>query len=960
MKRFLYALLAIIAITLGGCVEDVGPTVPESGEITLSQSTLYAAAESGTYSIDVTSPYEWRVSAFENWIQIENGRGYAGTSSLTFTVEANPYSSERQGSITIITDDYNLSVVLEVVQSTAIPSDKDVIILNTHSEGADIRVIVPDHVKQQNRRIKWGVTNIAMLEYNGNPSTPDMLHSCDPVYPASLFKNDTILNINHYNVYRRNEKGEIGYYYFAGYDANGVVEVKEVPATDPRVETGEALPIQYYYHFQPGEPLVILMSEVDYAGCSLGNYEDGKDKDHKIATCDQKHPTINWGWGPGWYWYPFDYEAYQSAMGGHDDLPMPGVGGGSSNINPDKFWLDGAWWKKVEVRLPEPAKFAGSVDVKVENVSTDSGTITFTPDDQTYAYFMGIYAERDDYGQGYRELVVNYLDGDESLMQWFTTSEMGSYFGIYPYYKDEGVIKIKLNEYFYTLTPNTIFHIVVNAVGAKLEDGELIPDVSAQNYQHITFKIPNYTLDAPELIVTAEQNYSPYKVKFNIKNPNYASNPVKKVVWTAEDSRIFSSYMNTYGYTYYDMVMMNDGVTNLGTAELAQVNSDFGYDMEFDVRPGSSLRLAAMGWNEESRPSNPDAEGAQAWADATSDVLAPATPLDMSNINALKGDWTATAKVNVYNYNTGETTETEASWKVTIGDLNSDYTLTEEDYAYLAEFGVTKAAADAYLAELNKQSAAFNQTVLEQNRVMCLGWQIDSNRATSTASPWDLFFMSDYNASQVDYLFDDFGPKWFLQVNAKGEIFVPVNYYRVPQMGSWYDGMNHFLVPGSHDDAIANYINPSDWNDVESCSIPVEVKDNTITLKSTTVTAKDENGKSKEVTLYPTVIYEYNNEIYFYNSAYVVSEVTLTKGWSGAEAAPAKFSTARNIINAKYGKKVANSGDFKPTAKTYSRTVLAPQPKKADKVVTNKMPSREEIRKGMEKMMQMRQPSTRK
>jgi len=763
------------------------------------------------------------------------------------------------------------------------------------------------------------------------------------------------LNINHHNVYRRNANDEIGYY-IIGVNPDGSTKVIEVDANDPRVETGEAAPIQYYYHFQPGEPLVVMMSEVDYTDCD----EYFKDENHyNNNDCDKKHPTIDYGWGPGWYWYPFDFEAYKKALGGDrepGELPMPGVGGGNAPaVDADQFWLEGAWHRQIEIRLPEPEKFDSSVKVEVSKLSPDGGLLTFTPDEDTFAYFMGVFEETNEYKQGYIDLVSTYLGGDPSLMQWFTTSEMAPYFTIFPYYNTEGVVELPLEEYFVSLTPNLRYHIVVNAVPGKMQNGEMIPDVSKQNYQHITFTIPSYTLDAPELEVTAYESNSPWKVKFNIKNAN-PSIPVEKVVWVANYARDFDVYMSALGYTYTDMVMMNNGVTNLNDAALQMVNSDFGYDLEFDVRAGSTFRLAAMGWNSESRPSDPDKEGSKAWADATSLEEPNADPLDMTKLNALKGDWTATATVKTVDYNTGLATESQRSWKVSIGGLNENATLTAEEIEYLAGFGVTEVEAKAYLAEFNEMSVEYNAKVLGQNRVLCLGWQIDDTRELKTASPWDLFLMPDYNASQVDYLFSDFGPKWFLQTDAEGNIFIPVNYDRVPQLTRWYNGLSHYLCGGNYEKAIANYISMVDPESVQLAGIPVEISadGNTVTLKSYTV----KGSNNEDVDLYPNVLYDNNGGLYFYN-AYIVSEVVLTKGWT-EPAAPAKLST-RNLGKVNGGKRVANDAEYKTPAKTASRTVFAPGTKKVEaKTITRKFNTPEETHKGMEALLKRRQPAIRK
>ena len=134
---------------------------------------------------------------------------------------------------------------------------------------------------------------------------------------------------------------------------------------------------------------------------------------------------------------------------------------------------------------------------------------------------------------------------------------------------------------------------------------------------------------------------------------------------------------------------------------------------------------------------------------------------------------------------------------------------------------------------------------------------------------------------------------------------------------------------------------------VQSVGIPVEISEdsNTVTLKAITIKPED-----KEIQLYPTMVFDNQGQLAFYNP-YVVSEVVLTKGWNGgATPAPAKASSSKNL----YGKKVANGELFKTPAKVYSRTAFAPATKKVEKttVANIKFPTKEEIKKNLDKMMQ--------
>ena len=847
--------------------------------------------------------------------------------------------------------------------------DDDVAVISESFEGMEVEVRVPQHVKDENRRIRWGVTNLPMIGYNGNKPIAEMLHLCDAVYPASIVKNDTTLHIDHYHAYRRNEKGEIGYYKI-GVDAEtGKSTCVEVAPDSPEVESGEASAIQYYYNFTPGEPLVLLLAEVDYADCRWGDNEE-KNPNHTIAGCDKKHATTDFGWGAGWYWYPYDMAAYKKAAGKDDSiLPDMGVGGSTSNIDTDQFWHEGAWYRKIELRLPGPKVFEdGSVKVEVSNKRPDGATITLTPTGKTFCYFFSIFEDKSDYGEGYNDIVKNYFKGDESLWQWFTTSEMGSSFTIMGYLAAEGVQEILLEKYFNTLKAGSKYHIVVNAMdGSADDDGNVTPDYTAQKYQHITFSLPAYSLPAPRLSltpVTDADKVSPYKVSYIVKNLDYANNPVRTVTFVANYTRDFEAYMKANNYTYTDMAMMNAGAGyyDLTADDLAQVNSAEGCLMEFDVYEDSEFTVAVIGWNNEGRVSNPDSDGS--FATARSTKIADATPLNMDQLNSLKGDWTATAYTRTYHAADGTTSEAQKSWKVTIGDLTSPSVLTEEHYKIFEDNGVTKAATDEYFKSFKEQEAAYNKAVLGQNRVLCQGWAIDDTREMSLATPWDLFIMKDYSASVVKYLYHDFGPKWFLQTNEKGEIFVPVNYNRVQPMTCWYTGSSHYLCGANYEEQLVMLYDRDNRESVESRSLPVIVEDeNTLVISSFQIDyyKGDENGElifddngnpifDKSVIFYPNVLYDYYGSPAFYNT-YVISNVVLTRGWNGdttttEPTTPESGATTYSL--SRRGVKIANGVEYKTPIRPLPHTVFVPVEKKAEvKVSTAKQPSKEEIRKNM-------------
>ncbi len=341
-------------------------------------------------------------------------------------------------------------------------------LINLYSDGADIFVKVPTRVKQQNRRLRWGLTDLATIAHNGKMPIPQMLYMCDYVYPATIIKSDTTLNINPYNAYRRNAQGEIGYYVFGNNTAT------EVSPDSPEASSGLADILKYYAEPRPGAPLVLYLSEAYYCSPESG-----------------LTPTMGFYFddnGCGWYWFPYDLEGYMSARNA-DNM-----------VDPNNFWHEGAWWRRFDFTLPAPAKFDGEVTVDISKVKSSERTITLTPDSKTYVYRVGIFKDSNNVATqlGYNEITESYFGGDESLWQWFTTSELGETFGVKEFVASEGAKTIKLGEFINLLQFGEKCHLVVNAMPSKMVDGEVVVDWSKQNFQHIEF-----TLEEGELVTFA-------------------------------------------------------------------------------------------------------------------------------------------------------------------------------------------------------------------------------------------------------------------------------------------------------------------------------------------------------------------------------------------------------------------------------------------------------------------------
>ena len=105
MKRFmLNTFLFSLAVALWGCGgSDNDDPQPAAVSITLSQTNVTAPAEGGRYTINVTTTgKEWGAYADQEFITVETKNTVAQTGTMTVTVPANPTTSARTGTVTVM------------------------------------------------------------------------------------------------------------------------------------------------------------------------------------------------------------------------------------------------------------------------------------------------------------------------------------------------------------------------------------------------------------------------------------------------------------------------------------------------------------------------------------------------------------------------------------------------------------------------------------------------------------------------------------------------------------------------------------------------------------------------------------------------------------------------------------------------------------------------------------------
>ena len=113
MKRFmLYTFLLSLAAVVCGCGgSDNDDQLPSTANITLSQESIEAPAEGGTYTINVnTTGKEWNAYADQEFIIVGAKNTAAQTGTLTVAVPANPTTSVRTGTITVMSGSARKSI----------------------------------------------------------------------------------------------------------------------------------------------------------------------------------------------------------------------------------------------------------------------------------------------------------------------------------------------------------------------------------------------------------------------------------------------------------------------------------------------------------------------------------------------------------------------------------------------------------------------------------------------------------------------------------------------------------------------------------------------------------------------------------------------------------------------------------------------------------------------------------
>lgn len=562
----------------------------------------------------------------------------------------------------------------------------------------------------------------------------------------------------------------------------------------------------------------------------------------------------------------------------------------------------GAFQKKTFF-TKEPTLCDATVEVEIpeDEITVTDAMIYFNMEEGVSRYFYMVLDN-----STYNQILDTYLDKNEDWFQWFLTSYIAFYeWGVFP--ETESTYTNAAAKFVEPLTGGDTYHVLCTVMG---DDSG-----STQRFIHKTFTAKEKTKRAPVIEVEAVENGDPYVATFNIKAPN---KDVVGAYWACNYAREFELMFNA-GYSYENLL---SGNYSFSSEELAEVNSDAGLTVSYPTLDGEVTRMAVYGCNDEYTFNNIDSsnEGA-GWADYHAPMAEKVAAISSPLYEALAGDWTATATIVVKEQlEDGSVVSRNIDYSSKVNISASAPALPDkvDESVYALYKGSSRDDVDSMFEELGDLSDQFTEYRLEgQNRLLCNGFiDFDYYKDPEKGeigrmdyrTPYDLFQATNYSSVDVPQLIYDFGPKWFLEVQADGSVIVPFNSTYMPPMHNWPG--YPFYVCG-----LAGEYAFLDANE-ETPGFPVEVASDYSKITIKPIVAGGQNCYMNAVGMSQGGL-----EII----ATVISEIVLTKGWAETRSdATRAFSASPSKVNAV---SIDGSAADLPMKRIYkSMTKLEPAP----------------------------------
>lgn len=602
-------------------------------------------------------------------------------------------------------------------------------------DGFKVHITIPEEVKERGNAIRYTTSSLPMfnLQLQREFFPQDMLLTNAGQHTTT----DKLVIYDEYHSVDRTEDGEINV------DAGGLYATFADPMT-------------------PGEPAVFLAGE--YSWYHLQEYDPELGEEHK--------DTGPFGWGEGYYVAEYDYASFIPVWDSPDFEPLMS----------EQFWT--GYYERIAVDCLPPQPMEGTVKIEVSDKKPIDALIRFTPDDSVLMYSVYIVEDSE-----YQVNVLPLLNNNEEYMQWYTASYFAMFNGPTRNVTD-GATEIYLSDW-YLDTKNfggKTFRVFVTGMGDMYGH--------TQCFSTVEFTLPEKTLPAPEITVKAiEDKNDPYNVTFNVRNTSPDGQQITEAKFVCNYIREFNTILKSYSY----QSLLEQLGWSLGAQEIQQINSAEGFNISFPSRENATSRIAVLAYNWEGTSNNVNASMSPAVCECTT-PRAPYRPKVNSPLfTELLGEWEATAPMRTYvasedgTTGTWEAAGTQTSPVTIAAGVEYPETLSSDVYAIYEKAGLSKSETDALYTEFKKLAKDYNSRTRGFNRLLCLGYNFaDAEYMLDlVATPYDLFCDEEYGAADLSSLFYDFGPKWNLEIDSDGSVWLPLDMEREFPMSTWNFGMDY-------------------------------------------------------------------------------------------------------------------------------------------------------------------------
>ena len=834
MKNFKHYLIAIVALVAGFAISACTPDTPEPGTGTKT-SVEVLVGEPAPASVEITvkttgikefayildkDVTSTAILAGGTKVVIEDATVASENKVLVQGLEPNTsykvYFAFRQADNKIYSE-------VKVAEFTTTSYGDDVLtIVERKYDGFALHLQIPEAVKERGNALRYATSSLPMYNYMKNQGAMeiDML-----LYNAQqcTTKDKTIRYDEYYNYER---------------DENGDVVAEGASYSDPKV---------------PGEPGVFIVGEYAYMDnkderiCYVDEDEDGVYElvsyYDEMTYLDKTIWAYPSGWNPGYYLPMYDFLRWVDEYD-------------TDEYDTEKYWT--GYYDRIQIDTLDPAETKGNVSIEVTDITPVDACITFRADEDILLYNIFICTQGD-----YEAQVLPLLDYNEDYLRWF----VGSYFAMQSFGTEttqDPVTELHLNyeewgdNGWFTSTKGMAgqtIRVMVAGIGDR--------EGKSQCFNSTTFVLPEVSLPKPEVIVTPVESKDPYTATFNIKNPNYGTNNITQLYFACNYVREFDQILKTYSYTDLLKEMGNPLHNDLTAIE--QINSEAGFNFTVSSRENATTRLAVLAYNWEGSSNNPDAPGTKAVAEVKTPHADFPVRVESELFTTLCGEWEATAPMQKY---VAATETEEARWE-SVGNYTSDVTiaagfeypeyLDESVYDLYAEWGVSRQKTDELFEEFQQLAKQYNQRTRGFNRLLCLGYNFAAPdyMLHQVQTPWDLFISSEYSSSTVADNFYDFGPKWNLEIDAEGNVWLPINIEREFPLSTFHFGIDYtfYMLAVGNNSYLGAPVYDYQGNLILDSRFPVEVSEdgNTITIKPIVYNYENQYGEPAVETYYPCV-----------------------------------------------------------------------------------------------------------